>query len=113
MLQINSPFKIDKKYLSKLGDQLVSCRFGIFPLNIFLQNKAQLVRLWVNFAEKEKRITKKEQLYWIRNQIEKRSEKWDFNDLRHEFISPLKSITIDDIKYAWRIYRQGLSTEEN
>jgi hypothetical protein len=97
-LCVNSPFKIDVKYLSKLGDLLVSCPFGVFPLNLFLPNKAQLVRLWVNFAQKENRVTVKEQLYWIWNQIENRAKYWDSNDVRQTFISPLKKITIEDIK---------------
>jgi hypothetical protein len=111
-LQENWPFTIDKKYLSKLGDHLVSCSLGTFPLNFFLQKKAQIVRLWVQLAEKEKRVTKKEQLYWIWNQIENRIEEWDLNDIRHKFISPLRNLTTDDIKYARRIHKQALSTKK-
>ena len=96
----NSPFKIDVKYLSKLGDQLVSCHFGIFPLNLFLPKKSQIVRLWVQFAENENRVTVKEQLYWISNQIQNRIKEWDLNDVRQKFILPLKNITVDDIKNA-------------
>lgn len=94
------PFNIEKKYLSKLGDHIVSCHFGMFPLNVFLPKKSQVIRLWVQLAKKEKRVTKKEQLYWIWNQIENRVEEWDENDIRHKFIFPLKNITINDIKYA-------------
>jgi hypothetical protein len=112
-LPINSPFKFDEKYFSKLGDHLVSCSFGIFPLNFFLQKNAQIVRLWVHFAEKEKRVTKKEQLYWIRTQIGKRVEKWDLSDVRHKFVSPLKRITIDDIKYARRKNKQAIDAPKN
>jgi len=108
-LPIDSPFKIDKKYLSKLGDQLVACRFGTFPLNNFLPSKRQIVGIWVNFAIGNGMVTKNEQLGWMRDQIEERVEKWDLSDIRHKFISPLKAITINDIKYARRIYKQALS----
>ena len=112
-LGIKSPFKIDKKYLSKLGDHLVSCRLGTFSLNCFLPQKAQLVRLWVDFAIKEGMYTKKEQLDWIGNQIKKRVMKWDSSDIRHEFISPLKSLTINDIKYVRRINKLTSGATEN
>lgn len=102
-LPIDFPFKIDKKYLSKLGDHLVSCSFGTFPFNFFLQKKAQIVRLWVHFAKKNKKFTSNEQLFWIRNQIENTIESLDVNDVRYGFASPLLDITIDDIKYAKRI----------
>jgi len=95
-----SPFKIDVRYLSKLGDRLVSCDFGIFPLNLFLQNKSQIVRQWLNFAEDENRVTVKEQLYWISSQIENRIKDWDLKDVRHRYILPLRNITVDDIKNA-------------
>jgi hypothetical protein len=101
------------KYFSKLGDHLVLCRFGTFPLNYFIPSKAQIVRLWVKFAEKEKRRTKKEQLDWIREEIGNRIEKWDLSDIRHNFISPLKNITIDDIKNARRIYKQSKFPSED
>lgn len=105
------PFTIDNKYLSKLGDHLVSSHLGIFPLNLFLQQKSEIVRFWVQLADKEKRVTKKEKLYWIWNQIENRVEEWDTNDRRHEFILPLKDITIDDIKYAWKKNKQTLKAK--
>jgi hypothetical protein len=113
LLYKNSPFNIDVKYFSKLGDHLVLCRFGTFPLNYFIPSKAQIVRLWVKFAEKEKRRTKKEQLDWIREEIGNRIEKWDLSDIRHNFISPLKNITIDDIKNARRIYKQSKFPSED
>ena len=112
-LGIKSPFKIDEKYLSKLGDHLVSCPLGTFSLNCFLPQKAQLVRLWVDFAKKEGIDKKKEQLDWIGNQIKKRVMKWDSSDVRHEFISPLKSLTINDIKYERRINKQTSGATEN
>jgi hypothetical protein len=110
-LPINMPFKLDKKYLSKLGDHLVACPFGTFPLNFFLQQKAQLLRLLVNFAIRDGMVTPKEQLEWIGDQIKKRVENWEINDIRYKFISPLKSATINDIKYARRIYRQSLTAK--
>lgn len=103
LLYKNSPFKLDVKYLSKLGDHLVSCRFGTFPLNYFIPSKAQIVRLWVNFATERGSFTKKEKLEWIRKQIERRVENLDLNDIRRKFILRLKDITINDIKYAQRI----------
>lgn len=102
-LPIDSPFKIDKKYLSKLGDQLVSCSFGIFPLNFFLQKKAQIVRLWVRLAKENGKIRRNEQLDWIRNQINNITESLDVDDIRYCFASSLINITIDDIKYANKI----------
>jgi hypothetical protein len=105
------PFKIDKKYLSKLGDQLVACRFGTFPLNNFLPSKRQIVGIWVKFAIENGMVTKNEQLGWIRDQIEERVEKWDLSDIRHKFILPLKNITIDNIKYVQKNYKQTLNVE--
>lgn len=107
-LPISCPFKLDTKYFSKLGDHLVSCRFGTFPLNFFLQKKAQIVRLWIHFAENEGKFGKNEQLDWIKKQTEKIVEKWDLSDIRQEFFLPLKNITIDDIKYARRVHKSAL-----
>jgi len=107
-LPISCPFKLDTKYFSKLGDHLVSCRFGTLPLNFFLQEKAQVVRLWVHFAENEGKFTKKEQFDWIKKQIKERVEEWDLSDIRQKYILPLKSITTDDIKYARRIHKNAL-----
>jgi hypothetical protein len=108
---INSLFKIDKKYLSKLGDHIVSCSLGSFPLNLFQQNKPQIVRFWVKFAIENEKFNKNEQLDWIRNQIENIIDKIDVNDIRLGFASQLKDITIDDIKYAYRIQNQGFNNK--
>jgi hypothetical protein len=104
-LGIASPLKIDKKSLSKLGDHSVSCRFGMLPLNYFLQEKAGLVRLWVRLARKEGIATRKEQLDWTKNQIERRVSEWNPGDVRHDFVDTLRKITMDDIKNADRMLR--------
>ena len=98
----NSPFKIDKKYVSKLGDHLVKSKFGILPLNVFLSNKAQLIRIWVGFAYENGIVKEKQQLEFITRKISERLATWDEHDMRHEFSSPLKEITIVDIKNARR-----------
>ncbi len=41
--------------------------------------------------------------------MEKLTEKWDVNDVRYVFANPLKNITIDDIKYAYRIHSKALN----
>lgn len=97
-----APFKIDKRYLSKIGDHLVSCVFGPIPFNCFLQEKAALVRLWVKAAQNAGISAKKDQCDWIKNQIEEWVSKWTPSDVRHEFIAPMRTITINDIRYAGR-----------
>jgi hypothetical protein len=104
-LQINSPFTLDKRSLSRLGDHLVLCHFGSYPLNFFLQEKAPLVRLWVRCARKEGITTRKAQLEWIGNQIEERVGTWDSKDVRHSFIGPMRKITEDDIRNAARLFK--------
>jgi hypothetical protein len=101
-LSENWPFTIDVKYLSKLGDLLVSCPFGLFPLNLFLPTKSQLVRIWAHFAIRHGISTRKKQFEWIRDQLEKRTKNWDSSDIRHKFFSPLKDFTIDNFKYAMK-----------
>lgn len=103
------PFTIDKKYLSKIGDYLVSCCLGTFPLNFFLPTKAHIVRFWAHFATENGKVTINDQLDWIRSQMKKRTEKWDSNDVRYGFVSPLKNIKIDDIKYAHRFHSKTLN----
>lgn len=106
------PFNIEEKYLSKLGDHLVSCHLGIFPLNYFLPKKAQIVRVWVHFAQEKGNVTKREQVDWIKNQLEERTMKWDENDIRHEYIKHLKKINIDDIKnFRKYIKKAGMKNE--
>jgi hypothetical protein len=107
---ISSPFTLGTKYFSKLGDHLVSCSFGTIPLNLFLQDKASIVRLLLNFARNEGKTTKREQINWIANCIRERARKWEASDMRHEFIAPLMILTEDDIKYARKVGKKGLST---
>ena len=112
-LPINAPFNPDRRYRSKLGKHLVKCHFGLFPLNVFLPKKAQLLRIWIQFAIREGIVTRKEQLEWIRGQIKNRVANWKSNDIRHKFISPLLSITMNDFQYTRKKFMQSLSASEN
>jgi hypothetical protein len=100
-----SAFKIDKRYLSKLGDHLVSCVFGAIPFNCFMQEKAALVRLWIKVAQHKGISTRKDQCNWINGQIREWVGKWAPVDRRHEVIGPMGKITINDIKYAERVLK--------
>jgi len=102
---IKTPFKLDKRYLSKLGDLLVLCSLGTFPVNHFLQDKAALVRVWAQFARDQGISAQREQLNWIKTQIEAWISRWDSSDIRHEFIESLRNLTIEDIKYSGRPLR--------
>lgn len=101
----SSPFQIDKKYLSKLGDHLVKCDFGVLPLNTFLLNRAQLIRMWVGYAYKIGVTNEKKQLELITRNISERLGTWNSNDIRHKFASQLEDITLTDIKNARRLFR--------
>ena len=101
-LGIKSPFNLDEKYLSKASDLPVSCNFGPFSFGFFLQSKAALVRLWVSTAYRAGIKGIEDQNRWIKDQIQSRSDKWDSEDRRHEFIKPLLEINVDDIKNARR-----------
>ena len=97
------PFKTDAHFFSKLGDHLVSCHFGNLPMNMFLQDKAAIIRSLLAIAREEGVVTRKEQIVWIASQMEERSRNWDSDDLRHELIEPLMKLTVDDIKYARKV----------
>jgi DNA-directed RNA polymerase specialized sigma54-like protein len=98
--EIDFALALDKKMISKLSDLLVASKFGIFPLGFFLPSKAVLVRLWIGDAQKSVITKIKDQCDWIKQQCQKRIDKWDSNDRRLDLIKPLLEISINDIKNA-------------
>jgi hypothetical protein len=99
--------KRDKKLISRLSDLSVSCKFGMFPLGLFMPSKAALLRIWLYLAlpKEISRIT--DQLEWVKQHAEKRVRGWEPNDMRIDLMRPLLDTTANDIKNAKRRPRKN------
>ena len=94
--------KRDKKLISRLSDLSVSCKFGIFPLGLFMPSKAALLRMWLHLALPKEISKITDQLEWVKQHAEKRIRSWEPNDMRIVLMRPLLDTTANDIKNAKR-----------
>ncbi len=99
-LDIKFSLTLDKKLISKLSDLTVECKFGIFPLGLFIPSKAALLRLWLNMALPSEISSINDQCEWVKEQVYLRIKCLDPNDMRKNLLEPLLEISANDIKNA-------------
>ena len=99
-LGIFSPIKMDKSYKSYIGNLLVSCSLGVFPLHLFWPSVAELLRMWVRFAFEEDLAGIRVQQEWIKKQISEIIERYYEGDNRRAFMTALQECKETDIKNA-------------
>lgn len=88
--------ELNDAYLSKLGKLLVRSSLGSFPLSLFWQEKAAVLRIWVRAAIDAGAEKPREIADWIRPLLQKRKADWPLSDRRHQFFDPL--LRINDIE---------------
>jgi hypothetical protein len=106
-LGILSPVILSKEYLSRLGGLSVSCTLGVFPLSLFWQEKAALLRIWVQAAMSNEQKGNQLIQIWIRQKLQERQNLWFPSDIRHSLIAPLLNMTKNDIENAIKILKKS------
>lgn len=99
-LDIHSPVKIDKTYLSKLGKLLVESDLGTFPLALFWPEQAAVVRMWVRSAQESGISKPSDILAWMKKEIEIRRNNLAPSDQRRELLAAVLEVNSDDVRNA-------------
>jgi hypothetical protein len=105
-LGIPSPVKLDKSFVSRLGNLTVACPLGIFPLSLFWPGKAALVRLWVRAAQEAGCSGAKDVRAWIVERLSERGKTIIQSDKRTTFLKSLQTLEISDVRNALKALKR-------